>query len=171
MHVMIATDGSLDADRTARLAARLAGDDGRITVYTAIEVPRKLLDEMRRAVTHPTDDEKIEELSVEYRHDQAGDPPVTHWVGDDAVVNRYVERHVRQRTEALAAALEPLGIPYEVVGEEGEHPARLVLEAVKANDVDVLCLGTHGLGRWEGLLGSISTKLSRLAPCPVMLVR
>ena len=171
MHVMIATDGSLDANRAAQLAALLAGDDGRVTVYTAIEVPRRLLDEMRRAATHPIDDEKVQELSVEYRHDQAGDPPVTHWAGDDAVLSRYVDRHVRERTADLAAAIEQTGVSYTVVGEEGEHPARLVLEAVRNNDVDVLCLGTHGLGRFEGLLGSISTKLARLSPCSVMLVR
>ncbi|MFA9566377.1 MAG: universal stress protein [Acidimicrobiales bacterium] len=32
-------------------------------------------------------------------------------------------------------------------------------------------MGTHGLGRFEGLLGSISTKLARRAGCSVLLVR
>ncbi len=48
MHVVIATDGSLEPTRTAMTAARLAGDDGRITVLSAVEVPRALLEELRR---------------------------------------------------------------------------------------------------------------------------
>ncbi|MGZ8784831.1 MAG: universal stress protein [Acidimicrobiia bacterium] len=38
-------------------------------------------------------------------------------------------------------------------------------------DADVLVIGTHGRGRFEGLLGSTGTKLARLAPCTVILVR
>ena len=36
---------------------------------------------------------------------------------------------------------------------------------------DVLCLGTRGIGLFEGLLGSVSTKVVRLATCSVLLVR
>lgn len=171
MHVMIATDGSLDPTSAAHLAASLAGSDGEVTVYTAIEVPRKLLDEMRRAATHPVDDELVEEYNVEFRRERAGDPPATHWVGDDAVIERYVRLKVRERTADLAEALEAAGSTFTVVGEDGENPARLVLGAAEAKQVDVLCVGTHGHGRFEGLLGSMSTKLARLAPCSVLLVR
>ena len=49
MHVMVATDGSLDAKKAAAFAANLTGDDGRVTVLTVVEVPRQMLDDMRRA--------------------------------------------------------------------------------------------------------------------------
>jgi hypothetical protein len=39
MHVMIATDGSIDSKKAASLAAGLAGE-GQVTVYTVVEVPR-----------------------------------------------------------------------------------------------------------------------------------
>ena len=58
-----------------------------------------------------------------------------------------------------------------MIGIEGENAARSILEAVEAHDVDVLCIGTHGLGRFEGLLGSTSPKLARRAACSVLLVR
>ena len=38
MHVLVATDGHLDATATANFAARLAGPDGRVTVLTVDEV-------------------------------------------------------------------------------------------------------------------------------------
>ncbi len=170
MHVMVATDGSIDVEKTAAIAGRLASSGGRVTIYTVVEVPREMLNDMRAAAGNAADD-KARELSVEYRTTPADDPAVSHWVGDDAIVERYVGRKVTERTADLAAALEAAGVEFSVVGEEGESAARSVLQAVKAHEVDVVCIGTHGLGRFEGLLGSLSTKVARLAPCPVVLVR
>ena len=87
------------------------------------------------------------------------------------MVSRYVHGVVAQRTADLVAELEAAGVEHTVVGVEGENAARSVLEAVESHQPDVLCIGTHGLGRFEGLLGSSSTKLSRMAPFSVMLVR
>lgn len=168
MHVMIATDGSLDSGKAAALAARLAGDEGRATVFTVVEVPRGLLAEMR-AATEEVDG--VPPLEVEYQTEQAETGAISHWVGDDAVVARFVNAKVKERTEELAAALAAAGVDHTVVGEEGENAARAVLDAVKKHEADILCIGTHGLGRFEGLLGSASTKLARLSPCSVVLVR
>jgi len=170
MHVMIATDGSIDTDKVVGIASRLAHDNGSVTVYTAVIVPRGMLNEMRAASGDPAA-ERARELSVEYRTTPAGDTPPSHWIGDDSILDRYVRSKVKERTASLASALEAAGVNYEVVGEEGENAARSVLTAVAERNVDVLCIGTHGLGRFEGLLGSLSTKVARHAPCSVMLVR
>ncbi len=170
MHVMVATDGSIDVEKTAAIAGRLAAGGGRVTVFTAVEVPREMLNDMRAAAGDTADD-KARELSVPFRTTPADDPEVSRWVGDDAIVERYVGRKVKERTADLAAALEAAGVEYSIVGEEGESAARSVLQAVKTHEADVVCIGTHGLGRFEGLLGSLSTKVARLAPCPVVLVR
>jgi len=170
MHVLIATDGSLDADHTTALVAPLTADGGRATVLTVVEVPRGLIDAMRSASTDPAD-AAARQISVEQRSTQAGDPPVSHWAGDDAVLSNYVNNAVKQRTTALAAALEAAGVDHTVVGQENENAARSIIEAANADDVDAICIGTHGLGRFEGLLGSISTKVARRANCSVILVR
>ncbi len=167
MHVVIATDGSLDAERTAAAATRLAGADGRITVLTVVEVPRAMLDEMRHAAAEGDDPGR----DVEFRSSQANNVPVAHWVGDDAVVDRYVNTQVAARTSELAAVLDAGAVAHEVIGIEGENAARSVLERISAQPTDFLLIGTHGLGRFEGLLGSTSTKLARRAPCSVVLVR
>jgi nucleotide-binding universal stress UspA family protein len=167
MHVLIATDGSLDPTRTATAAARLAGDDGRITVLSVVEVPRALLEELRRDAA----DGAISARDPEYQWEQAADAPPTRWVGDDAFVDRYVRNQVRLRTADLVVALDDCGAEHQVVGIEGENAARSVLEWIGDNPTDFLLIGTHGLGRFEGVLGSTSTKLARLAPCSVVLVR
>ena len=164
---MIATDGSLDPERTTSAAAGLAGDDGRITVLSVVEVPRAMLADMRRAVVDGDDPGR----DVEFRSAREDHYPVTHWVGDDAVVERYVHDQVESRTTELVAALDRAGLAHELVGIEGENAARSVLERVVSDEVDYLLIGTHGLGRFEGLLGSTSTKLARRAPCSVVLVR
>jgi len=167
---MIATDGSLDAAKTAQLASNLASDDGRITVLTVVEVPRGLLDDMRKA-WGDAPSALAGGFSVEFHKEQASDPSPTKWVGDDAIVDRYVNRTVTTRTSDLAEALTATGVQFSVVGVEGEKAARTVIDAAKNDDVDILCVGTHGLGRFEGLLGSTSTKIARMATCSVVLVR
>ena len=84
---------------------------------------------------------------------------------------QYVDRVVASRTAALVAEVKAAGVDVVATGVEGESAARSVLEAVSEHKPDLLCVGTHGLGRFEGLLGSLSTKLARLAPCPVLLLR
>jgi nucleotide-binding universal stress UspA family protein len=170
MHVMVATDGILDAARTAGLAARLAGGDGRVTVCTVVEVPRQILHELRSAASPDPVPAEVD-VDVAYRQTQAGDAHTGSWVGDDAFVANYVNRVVATRTSELVAELEALGTDVEVLGIEGESASRSVLDAVNDRSPDVLCVGTHGAGLFEGLLGSLSTKLARLAPCSVLLIR
>ena len=170
MHVMVATDGTVDAKKAAAIAAKLAADGGQVTVFTVIEIPRDMLNEMRTAGSFAAD-EKAREVSVPYRKSQAESEAPPSWAGDDAIIERYVKSKVDSRTSELAAELTAAGVDHTVEGVEGENAARTVLEAAKARDVDVICIGALGLGRFEGLLGSLSTKVSRHADCSVVLVR
>lgn len=170
MHVLVATDGSLKPVKTAIIAANLAGDDGKVTLLTVVEVPRAMLAAMRKAAADSSNPMSAD-TNPEFRRTQAVDSSPTRWVGDDAVVKRYVDDTVKARTEGLAAELTKIGVEFSVVGMEGESAARSILEVVTTHGVDVLCIGTHGLGRFEGLLGSASTKIARMAPCSVVLVR
>lgn len=50
-------------------------------------------------------------------------------------------------------------------------PARTIVSFAKENDVDLIVLGSRGVGDLEGfLLGSVSHKVTGLAECPVMVV-
>ena len=168
MHVMVATDGSLDAKKTSTIAANLTQAGGKVTVIAVVEVPRQLLNDMRRASAEASAPTTVD---PEYRRTQAPDGPVSQWVGAAAVLSSSVNSVVRQRTADLVAELTAAGVEHTVVGIEGENAARSVLDAAHQYEPDILCLGTHGMGRFEGLLGSLSTKIARLAPCSVLLVR
>jgi len=51
------------------------------------------------------------------------------------------------------------------------HPVSIILEALKTADVSLLMLGTRGKGMIEEIpLGSVAHNISRLAPCPILLV-
>lgn len=170
MHVMVATDGSLDPEAAAAVAAPLVSGGGTVTVFTAVEVPRGFLSDIRASLDQ--DKSQLQDVMVEYGGDKSGQPSgPSHWVGDDALLARYVDEAVGRRTGDVVDQLRAAGVEPEVVGVEGENAARSILEAITEHSVDVVCIGTHGLGRFEGLLGSTSTKLARRAECSVLLVR
>jgi nucleotide-binding universal stress UspA family protein len=51
-------------------------------------------------------------------------------------------------------------------------PAEQILSYANHAGVDLIVMGRRGLGRIEGLLvGSVSSKIGGLAPCPVMTVK
>lgn len=74
---------------------------------------------------------------------------------------------------ALAAATKALGnlahkAEHEVqVGE----PAREICEFAAAEGVDLIVMGTRGVGTDEVAIGSVSHRVLSLAHCPVMLVK
>lgn len=170
MHVLIATDGQIDPAMGADLATRLAGTDGRITVLSVVEVPRRLLADLRTGFFGD-----ITEQAVSVDHEtvtiQETFDPSAGWPGDDAMIERYLSDQGSTRTEPLVAALRTHGIEPDVVIREGESPTSAILDAITELEADVVCIGSHGQGLFEGLLGSVGTKLTRLAPVPLLLIR
>ena len=50
--------------------------------------------------------------------------------------------------------------------------AEAILSAAATRNPDLIVLGSRGMGSLKGLVfGSVSTKISHYAPCPVMVVR
>jgi nucleotide-binding universal stress UspA family protein len=81
-----------------------------------------------------------------------------------------------QRNQAarnMADLVEPLlgeGVPIVTKVLEGE-PWRVILEEAKGVPADLLVIGTHGRSGFEQLLlGSVTEKVLRRAPCPVLTV-
>lgn len=170
MKVIVATDGSLNARKAAKASASLAGKDGEVIVLTVIEVPRQMLEAMRAA--SGLDSEKFIFSNVEFGETESDTAPARGWIGDDAVISRYIEDQREARTSAIAEELATLGVAnVRTLCNEGENVAAEILSVAATEKADVICIGTLGLGRFEGLLGSISTKVARRADCSVMLLR
>ncbi len=168
MHVLVATDGQLDPATVAKFSAPLAGEDGKVTVLTVIEVPRAMLQELRGHFDQeppPLVRTDSETMSA----GPAGAPPRS-WPGDDAIIERYLQDKRHQRCKDLVTALREAGV--EATSKVVEGPsARGILDEAKAQNVDVIVVGSHGSGLFEGLLGSTGTKVTRLAKRPVLLLR
>ena len=151
------------------MSAALA-DGGEVSVLTVVEVPRGIIAAMR-AAAEEGDGAVARQVNVGHSHLAAGAPEPSHWIGDDAAIERYVAARTTEATADLMDALAAHGVAAELIVRESENAASTILETVDEIGADVLIIGTHGLGRFEGLLGSISTKLARRAGCSVLLVR
>lgn len=170
MHVLIATDGTLDASRAAGFASALAGADGSVTVLTMVEINRNLLRDLRGLFGERVVDATHQDAEYVGLQPDAGSAVGADWPGDDEMLNRYLEDQKATRTDDLVAALEAAGVRPEVIVREGEAAAGIVAAASDLG-ADVVCVGSHGKGLFEGLLGSISTKLARRSPAPVLIIR
>jgi nucleotide-binding universal stress UspA family protein len=54
----------------------------------------------------------------------------------------------------------------------GNDPATEILDFAREHAIDLIVVGTRGMGRLPGLLlGSVSQKLASLAPCSVLIAR
>lgn len=75
------------------------------------------------------------------------------------------------RLLAIAAKLgAPAGVTVDTVELTGD-PARVVLEFAEREHADLIALGSHGYGAWKRfLLGSVASKVLRLATCSVLVV-
>jgi len=170
MHVLIATDGTLDEALATRFGSALAGSDGRVTVLTIIEVNRNLLRDLRAIYGErnpPRIDQDAEYVGI--RSQETGSIP--GWPGDDEMIGRYLHQQREARTSGIAAALREAGITVDVLALEGEDPAMAIIAAINDLQADAIVVGAHGSGIFEGLLGSTGTKLARRSPCPVLVLR
>ena len=169
MHVLVATDGQLDPSAVAEFSAPLTGPDGTTTVLTVIEVPRAMLQELRGAFTDAEPPRLLRSDFETVTTAPATDPPRS-WPGDDAIIDQYLEGKREERCQPVVAALKAAGVEAESKVVEGPT-AKGILDTATELNVDVIIVGSHGAGLFEGLMGSTSTKIMRLAKRPVLVLR
>jgi universal stress protein A len=88
--------------------------------------------------------------------------------------SRFIQHLEAEVTHNMQACLERVtagGLEGEVVAVHGV-PFQEILETAKNQQVDLIIMGTHGrTGLHHMLLGSVTEKVVRLAPCPVLTVK
>jgi nucleotide-binding universal stress UspA family protein len=170
MHVLVATDGELETAAAAAFAATLAGTDGRVTVLTVVEIPRAFLNDVRPSWSSEAGPSVVADYTYVETPKAQQDGP-TGWPGDDRLIERYLGDKLHQNTAPLVRALEERGIEAEARVVESENVAPTIIEQLLALDAEVVVIGSHGQGLFQGLLGSTGTKIVRRSPRPVLLLR
>ena len=169
MHALVATDGQLDPAGVAKFAAPLAAETGTVTVLTVIEVPRAMLSDLQ---DHFNDQRPRQLIRTDIETVTATDPldPPRSWPGDDAIIEQYLGNKEQEICGPVVAALHGNGIDAHSRVVEGPA-ARGILDTAQELEADLIVVGSHGAGLFEGLLGSTGTKVTRLAKRPVLLLR
>lgn len=82
-----------------------------------------------------------------------------------------IETDAEQLMNASLGRLHHGGLSGETVIVHGV-PFQAIIETAESRDVDLIIMGTHGrTGLTHVLMGSVSEKVVRLAPCPVLVTR
>jgi nucleotide-binding universal stress UspA family protein len=174
MHILVATDGVLSPELAANCVARFFSEGDTVEVFTAVNVPTEFLrglgdsgiesaSQIALEAAQGLGDRAAEQLAKKSgRQELHGDSPVLTALAATA----------RQRTQPVLAALDRSGVPAKGSWSTSENrTARTIIARIKSHDVGLLVIGSHGHGRFEGLLGSTGTKLVRMSPAPVLVVK
>ena len=100
--------------------------------------------------------------------------PHTSDLRDSIEYNHLVELRIKRGEEIIEMARKQLGRTSIAVEEDLlESPAaEAILSAAAIRNSDLIVMGSRGMGSLKGMVfGSVSTKVSHYAPCPVMVVR
>lgn len=139
--------------------------------------PIDFSDGSRRAFDHALAIARWYDAAVTALHVfEVGMPPAAVAPGGPLPAGPYVMSPVdRERVaadlSAFVAAHESAGMPVEVRVAGGHSAWRVILEQAEADPADLLVVGTHGRSGFERLiLGSVTEKVLRKAPVPVLVI-
>ncbi|WP_371224467.1 universal stress protein [Roseovarius sp. 2305UL8-3] len=168
--ILVATDGSVAADRAVALASDVASRLGAELVLQYVMWRGPLLEQLRATVdTSALSQTARDELDpkknpIAERAGSAFFPPV---VSKETLIE--IGEQVLDRGRNIAEA-KNVG-KTELILLDGD-PARKIVQTAKHGEIDLVVLGSRGLGTGESLLhGSVSYKVSHSAPCSCMVVR
>lgn len=109
-----------------------------------------------------------ERLRIVYAYE-----PLPSYLGEP-FLSSAIEKRMEEAEGILKSAEEAVGqTPGKIHTETLEGPpAESILNVANIQHVDLIVMGSRGLGRLTGaLLGSQSQKVVQHAPCPVLIVR
>ena len=170
MKVLVATDGKSDVDASARFAYALAGSDGSATVLTVVPIPRQLISQLREQWGE-TPGSKTD-VDAEYVGAPGGMREIRRsFPGDDAVIDQYLGNKRVELCRPVVETIRGLGGRATSDVREGHEIAAGIMEVAQEIGADVIVIGSHGGGAFQGLLGSTGSKLVRRAKRPVLVLR
>jgi nucleotide-binding universal stress UspA family protein len=155
--LLVPVDGSANAWRAVEVAADLAAKyEARVVLVSVLlrgEVPPHI--------------RKLSDL-----HDPDEPPLALGGAGvASSVPPRVLQDIARKLIEEAREYFEPMGVTDIEKHVEDGSPAKVILQQAEYHDVDMIVMGSRGLGGLQGLLcGSVSHKVQQLARCIVVTV-
>jgi nucleotide-binding universal stress UspA family protein len=142
-----------------------------------IEIPRILCaidfsDSSRHALAHAAALARWYEAQLTVLHVSEVFPVPAVLPGNPSpVIGPYVSRDaIVSALEQFTAPLKDSGVPFVMDIEEGTA-AHTIVEAATEREAGLLVMGSHGRGGFEHfMLGSVTEKVLRKAPCPLLVV-
>lgn len=169
--ILVATDGSDHARKAVELASDIAAKYGaQVAILHMLLRDAKLSDLRRMADMSRLSEATREEL--EYDIVEPGSLPVTamHY-GPVAASPAALKEVAEQILEDAKRMAEEKGAAEITLATREGDPAKEILAYAAEHQVDLIAMGSRGLGTLEGLLsGSVSSKVSHLAECAVITV-
>jgi nucleotide-binding universal stress UspA family protein len=170
MKVLVCTDGQCDIDTSARFAYALAGSEGSTTVLTVAPIPRQLVAQLREQWGETP--RSTTDVDAEYVGAPGGMREIARsFPGDDAIIEQYLGNKRIELCKPVVDAIRELGGTSTSDVREGHEIAAEIMEAAQEIGADVIVIGSHGGGAFQGLLGSTGSKLVRRAKRPVLVLR
>jgi nucleotide-binding universal stress UspA family protein len=178
MNIVVATDGTLNPQSVTDAASQFLSSADSVTVFTAVNVPtdflRGLGDKgvkgaaqiaLEAGQTLGAGDKAAERLSAEM-------PRQSETPASDSPVASALAATAKARTAPIVKALESHGITAKSQWLSTENKtARTIMAYANSIDAGLVIIGSHGHGKFEGLLGSTGTKLVRHAKQAVLVLR
>ena len=165
-NVLVATDGSDQANKAVDLASDMAAKYGAaLTVLSVIESGALTEDAKRLAAQKGVDINPVLEIPDIVGMGMV--PPILPNVKDTLDTSRIqaeLAEAIMEEAKDRAAAARGL--------TETGHAAEAILRVAEAEGADLIVMGSRGLGALKGLLmGSVSQKVSGLANCTCITVK
>jgi nucleotide-binding universal stress UspA family protein len=170
--ILLPTDGSGHAKKAARIAGDMAGRyDAELVLLHVL-----LRDHLDEGLKHYAEVERLADsrplsqtvASIPEGRFPVSMLPATGGDTEEEVLSAVAELVLR----AAADTAKGCGAKrLRTLTEDGD-PARRILQRAEAEDADLIVMGSRGFSDLKSLVvGSVSHKVSHLAPCPVLSVR
>ena len=168
--ILVPTDGSAQADRAVDLASDIAAKYGAQLVFLYAMWRGPSLEQLRASVD-------LNHLS-DFAHEEldAARHPVAEHVGSGLfppVLSKRTFKEIGKNVlERARGTAEAKGAPGPTLVLREGDPARTIVNVARRRKVDLIAMGSRGLGTVEGMFtGSVSYKVNHTAPCSRLIVR
>jgi nucleotide-binding universal stress UspA family protein len=172
--ILVALDGSDQAEKALDLALDLASKYGAEVLLLHVLSDKRLSEPERRLAEVEYLDELASAADIagvlKERDPRAATQRLLR--GSSALTHRFRETLGRRLLDTATRKAKQKGVgAIQTLVEEGD-PADAILRGASERQVDMIVMGSRGLGPAKGLLlGSVSHKVAQLAPCTCVTVK